>query len=157
MSETQERTLPPTSGCLVDLSKEERQALAGAMINVFSNAKGATGLLVKIEDGIAFLYRHGESEFLRYPVGSTSFERVPGKPILPALASALDTDDEWEQQRDELLNEDGDAKDQRAYDDAQASHEMDLGQHIHDDLLSEMAKLVFGGFDTAAPASVTAS
>jgi hypothetical protein len=142
MSLTQQTDTPPNTGWLVDLNEKQKQNLAGAMVNVFWNLRATTGLLIKIEDGIAHLFRSDQGEFIEYQVAGTRYERVPGTPMRPALAHGLDYQYTWQKQRDALTNDEGDAINQDDYDDALATYEQGLVS-VYDDLICEASCLLF--------------
>lgn len=98
----------PTSGWLTDLTPEQQTGMVGATLNVFWNMRASTGLLLYVTDGIAYLHRPDQTEPIEYQVGGTRFERVPGTPMRPALASALAYEHAWLTRRAGLVDDEFD-------------------------------------------------
>ncbi|MFV0135569.1 hypothetical protein ACLGIH_20495 [Streptomyces sp. HMX87] len=133
---------PPDSGWLTDLTEKQKQNLAGAKVDVFCGLRAANGLVMDIEDGVMRLFRDDHAEPLEFPVASTSYSRVPGTPMRPALARALVYQRDWEVQRASLTNDNGDALNQAQYDDALSEYEMGLPD-LYDALIMEYAGAIF--------------
>ncbi|WP_274032640.1 hypothetical protein [Streptomyces sp. MMBL 11-1] len=135
----------PTTGWFIDLSEEQQAELLGASLTVFCNMRATTGILTAVQDGIAYLYLPSEADPVQYPVGGSRYERVPGTPIRPALASALRYEESWRQRTKTLTDENGellDGVDQSDYDQAEARYEAGL-PGVFDSLLSESIDATF--------------
>ncbi|WNI17686.1 hypothetical protein [Actinacidiphila sp. ITFR-21] len=131
-----------SSGWLVDLSPKECQGLIGATVTLFWNLKAATGLLIKVEDGIAHLFRPDEGTAISFEVAGTRFERTPGTPLRPALARAVVLDREWSE-TDAALRGDHDViTDQETWDSERDDYVERLPD-IHGELLWELLRLTF--------------
>lgn len=137
---TQAATIPD-AGWLADLTASEAEQLAGAILTVTSGVNTTTALLVKVEDGAAFLYRDDHPGLINYPVNGTHFTRLPGSPMRPALAAALDYQHDWALQRAALTDQAGDPLNQAAYDDALTAYEQDLPP-VYDRLIAEYTRLL---------------
>ncbi|MFC9505482.1 hypothetical protein [Streptomyces sp. NPDC057002] len=144
--------VPPATGWLTDLDEEQLPKLVGAMVNVTSGARTATGLITDIENGVAHIYRTDEADPLEFPVISTLYQRVPGTSMRPALARALAYQRSWDEQREELTDDDGNALNQYDYDKALGEWEWGLSD-VYDDLISEAALLLFAPLTESAKAA----
>ncbi|MGW3839741.1 hypothetical protein ACWD9X_14460 [Streptomyces sp. NPDC005075] len=136
---------PSTSGWLTDLSHERRQELIGATVTLFENLKAINGLLIKVEDGTAHVFRPDAVDPTAFRVAGTRFERTPGTPLRPALARALVYENEWQQTRSTLVDENGEPLDGRTqydYDSALTAYEEGLSD-VHDSLLIELTTQLF--------------
>ncbi|MFI7083949.1 hypothetical protein ACIBUR_10115 [Streptomyces anulatus] len=135
----------PTSGWFIDLTEEQQTDLIGASLTVFCNMRATTGLLTAVRDGVAYLYLPSEVDPVQYPTGGSRYERVPGTPIRPALASALRYEESWRQRNTSLTDENGELLDdvhQSDYDNAEAEYEAGLPD-VFGGLLSEAIDAAF--------------
>lgn len=132
----------PDGGWLVDLDKDELKSLVGATLNVFCGARSNTGLVTKIEDGIAYLYRPDQAEPLQYAVNGTKFERTPGTPMRPALARALDYKREWTELSDSMADGAGNIAAQQEWDHARGDYEYGMPD-VFESLLTELTNQLF--------------
>ncbi|MGW3153791.1 hypothetical protein [Streptomyces sp. NPDC001089] len=132
----------PTRGWMADLTQRELQGLVGAMVHVFWNLKATTGLLLSVEDGTATIFRDDTREPLEYLATGTRYERVPGTPMRPALAHALNYQRQWDKQAETLTDDEGNALDTYDYDKAKGEWEQGLDA-VYGALVQEAAGLLF--------------
>ncbi|WP_329147113.1 hypothetical protein OIU91_16425 [Streptomyces sp. NBC_01456] len=142
MTELKDTTAVPQGGWLTDLSEEELEHLVGAMLNVFCGARSNTGLLIRIEDGVAYLFRSDQVEPLQYAVNGTRFERTPGTPMRPALARALVYEQAWDAIDASLRNDEEEITDQGTWDHKRGDYEYGLPD-VHDCLVLELTCQLF--------------
>lgn len=128
------------SGWMTDLTPEELQNLIGATVTLFQNLKAVNGLLIKIEDGTAYLFRSDQVH--PFLVAGTRFERTPGPPLRPTLARALVHKRQWDEKSKSLQDKDGNPLNQHDYDKALSAYEESLPD-IHEWLLIELATQLF--------------
>lgn len=142
MTELKETPALTEGGWLIDLTEEELKSLVGATLSVFCNLRSNTGLLVKVEDGVAYLFRPDQVEFLAYPVNATRFERTPGTPMRPALASALVYERQWTAFAASLEDDDGQITDQEKWDHGRGDYEYGMPD-VFETLLLELTTQIF--------------
>lgn len=139
--------LPPDHGWLVDITKEQKDNLAGAMVNAKCGAKATTGLVLGVEDDVVRLFCKDRGKPVEYLVVGTMYSRVPGTPMRPALAAALVCQHTWDVERASLTDADGNARNQYLYDSALADFEQDVAR-FYDDLIREYSSAVFNSAAT---------
>lgn len=132
----------PSRGWMADLTETQLRDLVGAMVHVFWNFKATTGLLLRIEDGNAYLFRDDTPEPIVYLVAGTRYKRVPGTPMRPALAAALNYQRQWDEERATLTNDNGDALNILDYDKAKGAWEQGLDD-VYGPLVQEASELLF--------------
>ncbi|MGW1180223.1 hypothetical protein [Streptomyces drozdowiczii] len=142
MTELKETPALIESGWLNDLTEEELESLVGATLSVFCNLRSNTGLLVKVENGAVHLFRPDQVEFLSYPVNATRFERTPGTPLRPALASALVYERRWTSSAASLEGDDGQITDQERWDHERGDYEYGMPD-VFETLLLELTTQIF--------------
>ncbi|MFF1693059.1 hypothetical protein ACFVXC_05455 [Streptomyces sp. NPDC058257] len=148
MTELKTTDAVPEGGWLTDLDDKELKSLVGATLSVFCNLRSNTGLLVKVEDGTAYLFRPDQGEFLEYPVSATRFERTPGTPMRPALAAALVYEREWCAFAASLEDAEGQITDQGKWDHGRGDYEYGMPDRF-ESLLMELTTQLFPSPETA--------